>query len=156
GLGRGHHLPDGRRRHRAARARRRLLAGAPRHALHEADVVIVHAAPWVVPVAAPPLRDGAVALEGDRVVAVGPLAALRGNAPVVEHGGVLMPGVINAHLHLELSHVRVPGGDGLVPWVRRLLAARGGADADAALAAAHGMAARGTVGAIDISNDGAT
>ena len=26
--------------------------------------------------------------------------------------------------HLELSHVRVPGGDGLVPWVRRLLAAR--------------------------------
>ena len=32
-LGGGHHLQDGRRRHRAARARRRLHAGAARHAL---------------------------------------------------------------------------------------------------------------------------
>jgi aminodeoxyfutalosine deaminase len=130
--------------------------------------VIVHAAPWVVPVDAPPIRDGAVAMEGDRVAAVGPLTALRElvdyrrrpaseepGADVVEHGGVLTPGLVNAHLHLELSHLRVPGGDGLVPWIRRLLAARIGPDEDAARAAAKAMAARGTVAAIGTSNDGA-
>lgn len=118
--------------------------------------MIIHAAPWVLPIAAPPLRDGGVALDGDRVAAVGALAELRALGTVVEHAGVLMPGIINAHLHLELSHLRVPGGDGLVPWIRRLLALRQGPDARAAGEAARAMAARGTVGAVDISNDGAT
>jgi cytosine/adenosine deaminase-related metal-dependent hydrolase len=67
-----------------------------------------------------------------------------------------MPGVVNAHLHLELSHLRVPGGDGLVPWIRRLIATRTPTDLPAAAAAAREMAARGTVAAVDISNDGAT
>jgi aminodeoxyfutalosine deaminase len=118
--------------------------------------MIVHAAPWVVPVAAPPLRDGAVALDGDRVAAVGPRAALADLGTVVDHRGVIMPGTINAHLHLELSHVRVPGGDGLVSWVRRLLATRTPTNVGIARAAAKEMAARGTVGAVDISNDGGT
>jgi cytosine/adenosine deaminase-related metal-dependent hydrolase len=118
--------------------------------------VIVHAAPWVVPIAAPPLRDGAVALDGDRIAAVGPRAALAELGTLVEHHGVIMPGTINAHTHLELSHVRVPGGDGLVPWVRRLLATRTPTNVEVARAAAKEMAARGTVGAVDISNDGGT
>ena len=118
--------------------------------------MIVHAAPWVVPVAAPPIRDGAVALDGDRVAAVGPRAALSELGALVEHRGVLMPGTVNAHTHLELSHVRVPGGDGLVPWVRRLLATRTPTNVDVARAAAKAMSARGTVGAVDISNDGGT
>ena len=122
--------------------------------------MIVHAAPWVVPMAAPPVRDGAVALDGDRVAAVGPLSQLRALGAVVEHGGVLLPGLVNAHLHLELSHLRVPGGDGLVPWIERLMAARarvasdGAAVTQAAREAALAMAARGTVAAVDISNDG--
>ena len=76
---------------------------------------------------------------------------------VVEHRGVLMPGTINAHTHLELSHVRVPGGDGLVPWVRRLLATRTPTNVEhRARGGRSGMAARGTVGAVDVSNDGGT
>jgi aminodeoxyfutalosine deaminase len=118
--------------------------------------MIVHAAPWVVPIAASPVRDGAVALDGDRIAAVGALSALRALGEVVEHRGVLMPGLVNAHLHLELSHVRVPGGDGLVPWVRRLMVSRTPTNLEVARAAAKQMAARGTVGAIDISNDGGT
>lgn len=118
--------------------------------------MIVHAAPWVVPVASPPIRDGAVALDGDRIAAVGTRAALAELGHVVEHHGVIMPGTVNAHLHLELSHVRVPGGDGLVPWVRRLLATRTPTNVDIARAAAKQMAARGTVAAVDISNDGGT
>ncbi|HEY2748982.1 MAG TPA: amidohydrolase family protein [Polyangia bacterium] len=118
--------------------------------------MIVHAAPWVVPIAEPPIRDGAVALDGDRVAAVGGRDAIAELGAVVEHRGVLMPGTINAHTHLELSHVRVPGGDGLVPWVRRLLATRTPTNVDVARAAAKQMAARGTVGAVDITNDGGT
>lgn len=118
--------------------------------------MIVHAAPWVVPVDAPPVRHGAVVLDGERVVAVGPLEALRGMGEVEEHAGVLTPGFINAHTHLELSHLRVPGGDGLVPWIRRLMAARTPTELDVARAAARGMAARGTVACVDISNDGAS
>jgi cytosine/adenosine deaminase-related metal-dependent hydrolase len=118
--------------------------------------VIVHAAPWVVPVDGPPVAGGAVALDGDRVAAVGPLGALCDLGEVVEHRGVLMPGTVNAHLHLELSHVRVPGGDGLVPWVRRLLATRTPTNVEVAAATAKQMAARGTVAAIDLSNDGGT
>jgi aminodeoxyfutalosine deaminase len=125
--------------------------------------VIVHAAPWVVPVAAPPLADAAVAVDDDGTVhAVGTLAALAALGPVVEHDGVLMPGVINAHLHLELSHLRVGGGDGLVPWIRALLAERardtsGSAGArEVATLAARQMAERGTVAAIDHANEGGT
>ncbi len=122
--------------------------------------MIVHAAPWVVPIAGPPLPDAAVAMDGDRVAAVGPLASLAALGAVVEHGGVLMPGLVNAHLHLELSHLKIAGGDGLVPWIRRLMATRaqstaeGATGDEAATLAAQAMAARGTVAAVDISNDG--
>jgi cytosine/adenosine deaminase-related metal-dependent hydrolase len=106
--------------------------------------VIVHAAPWVVSIVAPPLADGAVAVDDNgRVHAVGPLVALAALGDVVWHEGVLMPGVINAHLHLELSHLRVSGGEGLVPWIRGLLAERAG-QASAAMQARSvaGAAAR--------------
>lgn len=125
--------------------------------------MIVHCAPWVLPMAAPPIRDGAVAVDAQgRIAAVGPARALRTLGSPVEHDAILMPGLINAHLHLELSHLRVPGGDGLVAWVRALLKARGEAQVDArraaqtAQAAAHEMAARGTVACVDITNDGST
>jgi cytosine/adenosine deaminase-related metal-dependent hydrolase len=107
----------------------------------------VYAAPVVflgagegAPAAAPFLRDGAVALEDDRILEVGPRAeveARHGRAERLE--AVLLPALVNAHTHLELSHLRgrVAGGAGLVPWIRGLLAARaeapdpGGAIAEA-------------------------
>jgi cytosine/adenosine deaminase-related metal-dependent hydrolase len=73
-------------------------------------------------------RDGAVALDGERVVAVGPRAQVEGaHGPAEPVDAVLLPALVNAHLHLELSHLagRVPGGEGLAPWILRLVAARG-------------------------------
>jgi len=57
----------------------------------------------------PPLRDGAVAIQDHTIVACAPFAHLEAEftqAEVVDHPqSVLMPGLVNAHIHLELSNL---------------------------------------------------
>ena len=71
-------------------------------------------AAWVLPIASPPIRDGGVLVDGGRIVAVGPWAEIAAHAAAWEANGaavgrrdlgdaVLMPGLVNAHTHLELS-----------------------------------------------------
>ena len=124
--------------------------------------VSVHVAPWVLPVASPPIRDGAVAVDARGVVtAVGRARDLLRLGPAVDHSGVLTPGFVNAHTHVELSHLGlVPGGDGLAAWILRLLSSRTPNAAPnleaadrAARNAAQSMASRGTVAVADITNE---
>jgi len=86
-----------------------------------------HAA-WVLPIAEPPIRDGWVVVDRGRVVAVG----RPGPADVrpdpreieVDLGLVaLLPGLVNAHTHLELSymHDEVPPTRDFVTWVRAVV-----------------------------------
>jgi cytosine/adenosine deaminase-related metal-dependent hydrolase len=64
--------------------------------------VTLHTAPVVLTMTGPPLRDGAVLVERDVVVAVGRRADLdTGSARVRSWPGVLTPGLVNAHAHLE-------------------------------------------------------
>ncbi|NUU25987.1 MAG: amidohydrolase family protein [Streptomycetaceae bacterium] len=71
----------------------------------------VHAAPVVLPmtgeaVGEPPLRDGAVAVDGARIAAVGPLHEVTARFPrarVRRWPGVLTPGLVNAHTHLQYT-----------------------------------------------------
>jgi cytosine/adenosine deaminase-related metal-dependent hydrolase len=63
----------------------------------------LHAAPVVLPVSAPPIRDGAVVTAGGRVVWVGPRREWTEPAAAVEWPGVLLPGLVNAHCHLQYS-----------------------------------------------------
>lgn len=90
--------------------------------------VRVAAATWVLPGPdAPPVREGAVALDGDVVVEVGPRAEVEArHGPAGSRHAVILPALVNAHLHLELSHLagEVPGGRGLVPWIEALVARR--------------------------------
>lgn len=64
-------------------------------------------ADWVLPVAQPPVREGAVLLERGHVVAVGSaehLAPLNTDGTLFEFPGcVVSPGLVNAHTHLSLS-----------------------------------------------------
>ena len=82
-------------------------------------------AAWVVPVAGRPIRDGWVAVERGRIVATG-----RDHDPStaeLDLGDVaVLPGLVNAHTHLELSYLRaqVPAADAFVAWVRGVMAAR--------------------------------
>jgi cytosine/adenosine deaminase-related metal-dependent hydrolase len=65
------------------------------------------AARWVLPVAAPPIECGAVLLGGDgRIEAVGPDALVPRPAGVPGEAfpdAILIPGLVNAHTHLELT-----------------------------------------------------
>ena len=61
--------------------------------------------------AANPFReDGCVAMEDNRIVEIGGTAELKGRYPNAEfvdaHGGVIMPGLINAHEHIYSAFAR--------------------------------------------------
>jgi cytosine/adenosine deaminase-related metal-dependent hydrolase len=107
-----------------------------------------------------PIRDGAVALQGNRILEAGPREPLE-----QRHGrgerldAVLMPALVNAHLHLELSALseRVAGGRGLAAWIERLLELRmtiPPPEADGAMARAIEALHRAGVAAVgEVSND---
>lgn len=110
-----------------------------------------------------PLRDGAVVVDDlDVILAVGAASALRARFPRAKwdppRAAVLMPGLVNAHTHLELSALRglVPGGEGFARWVGQLvtLRAQRGTDGDLAAigAAVSELLGAGTAAVGEVSN----
>lgn len=92
----------------------------------------LYRAAWVLPVSAPPIRDGAVLVDGDGVIrAVGAGASVRGGRDIDEvrlDDAILLPGLVNVHTHPELTGMR-----GLLEdlpfhlWIPHLRAAKDGA-----------------------------
>jgi aminodeoxyfutalosine deaminase len=90
----------------------------------------LRAASWVVPICGPPIPRGGVLVEGGRIVAVGPADGLRERASgVTEYPGILLPGLVNAHAHLQYgpSFADLAGGgqpfpDWLLTMTQRRLA----------------------------------
>ncbi|MBI4509223.1 MAG: amidohydrolase family protein [Deltaproteobacteria bacterium] len=112
-------------------------------------------APWVVIPGKPPLRDGALVLDAGGLVRAVPASEVESaQAEVLK--GIVMPALVNAHTHLELSHMSVPGGDGLVPWVTRLVAQRTPPLPSAIESAVRFLEKRGTGFVVDIANSRAT
>ncbi len=67
----------------------------------------IFAASFLYPVSSPPIAGGAIAVDNRRIVDVGTLAELRKAhaGPVHEFAGrVIVPGLVNPHTHLELTH----------------------------------------------------
>lgn len=84
---------------------------------------------WVIPVATPPIADGTVVTEGDRITWVGPRSRADALAPAgrdEELGDcILTPGLVNAHTHLDLTMMRGALEDlAFFDWVRTLTAAK--------------------------------
>jgi cytosine/adenosine deaminase-related metal-dependent hydrolase len=76
------------------------------HALRPSPLLL--RARVVLPVTRPPLRDGALLIRGNRIAAVGGFKELRrhARAQVLDLGdAVLLPGLINAHCHLDYTHM---------------------------------------------------
>jgi cytosine/adenosine deaminase-related metal-dependent hydrolase len=60
-----------------------------------------------MPISAPVITGGALAVEDDRIVAIGTLSELKVSHPaeIVDFPGcVIIPGLVNAHTHLDLTH----------------------------------------------------
>ena len=69
----------------------------------------IYQADWLLPIADPPVRRGWVMVAGGGIVATGGPGELPSGA--IDLGPVaIMPGLVNAHTHLELSylHQRIP------------------------------------------------
>lgn len=104
------------------------------------------------------IEDAAVAVRAGVVVEAGTWASLAGRhpGPVTDLGEVtLLPGLVNAHTHLELSHVGLPPetGKGFLAWVRWLVAQPVAQADEASLASAVAqLEACGTAGVADISS----
>src|SRR5947209_18259994 len=79
---------------------------------------------WVFPVDRPPLEHGRVTIVGERIVAVEPH---HGEPADVDLGEVaLLPGLVNAHTHLDLSGLRglAPPSPDFTAWLRQVIAHR--------------------------------
>jgi cytosine/adenosine deaminase-related metal-dependent hydrolase len=84
--------------------------------------VIHYRADWLLPIADAPMAGGTVSLDNGRIVAVGAAAGA-----VVDLGrAVILPGLVNAHTHLELSylHGEIAPSPRFGEWVQAVLAAR--------------------------------
>jgi cytosine/adenosine deaminase-related metal-dependent hydrolase len=95
---------------------------------------VILTARLVLPISGPPLSDGGLLIDDGTIRAVGPASSLIRDFP--DHpceslGNVtLLPGLVNAHTHLELTGLagQLPLGRPFSEWVVSLLALRPGLD----------------------------
>lgn len=76
----------------------------------------------VLPIGSPPIEDGAVEVEEGRIVSVGPWEAAGGRETEDLGEVILMPGLINAHCHLDYSGMKgaILFSGSFSAWVRRI------------------------------------
>jgi aminodeoxyfutalosine deaminase len=85
--------------------------------------MISYRAGWVLPIARPPIADGVVTVDRGLIAAVGDSRP----QDVIDLGSVaVLPGLVNAHTHLELSWMRgqVPPANSMPQWASALMALR--------------------------------
>ena len=73
---------------------------------------------WVLPVESPPLERGLVTIADERILAVEPHGSRRDDLDL--GNTAILPGLVNAHTHLDLSGLRGrcrPGED-FIGWLR--------------------------------------
>ena len=82
---------------------------------------------WLFPIAAPPIADGVLTISGGRIAGVG--RKVPAGAELIDlsqqcapaGGAAIIPGLVNAHTHLEFSGLTAPLGSPGMPlpdWIR--------------------------------------
>jgi aminodeoxyfutalosine deaminase len=85
--------------------------------------MIRYRAAWVVPITRPPIAGGVVSIERDLIASVGEHTG----GDVEDLGSVaILPGLVNAHTHLELSWMRgrIARGSSMPAWAASLMSLR--------------------------------
>lgn len=94
--------------------------------------MVIISAPWIVPIDLPVIRDGSIVLADGRIIDIGKRDDIVQNypqSPETLYPCVFMPGLVNAHMHLELSHLQnaidpLPNQN-FTDWIDALIALRG-------------------------------
>jgi len=118
-------------------------------------------ADFIFPVSGSPIKNGIVAFNQDGEIAgVYPSETAKSIAePIERYNGIIVPGFVNSHCHLELSHMlgQIPKAQGLIPFITAVISERK-ADDDLVSEAMEEndrlMFTNGIVAVADISNHG--
>lgn len=117
-------------------------------------------ADYIYPVASAPIKNGVIGVDADGIIcflATADEAKAQGISNITSYSGALVPGFINTHCHLELSHLKaqVPEKTGLINFIKQILAKRQQPDElvlSAMQKADEEMLQNGIVAVGDISN----
>ncbi|MDO8994322.1 MAG: amidohydrolase family protein, partial [Daejeonella sp.] len=117
-------------------------------------------ADYVFPASSEPVKDGVVVLNesGEVIDLLDPNQGLTTPGKIEYYQGIIVPGFVNSHCHLELSHLhgKIPQGTGLVTFVKAVISQRT-ADEEEVLTAMKTndqlMSDNGIVAVGDISNN---
>jgi aminodeoxyfutalosine deaminase len=113
---------------------------------------------YVVTMDGPPIENGAVAINGNRIIDVGTFDEIRARAPdkVVDLGErALLPGLINAHCHLDYTGLRgkIAPQQSFTDWIHAINAAKARlSEEDYVAAINEGFAEAKTFGTTSILN----
>jgi cytosine/adenosine deaminase-related metal-dependent hydrolase len=87
---------------------------------------MIFRARYVVTMASPPIENGAIATKDGRIIDVGPLEEVKAanSGELLDLGeSVLLPGLINAHCHLDYNCLRgriAPPDNSFTDWIRAI------------------------------------
>lgn len=116
-------------------------------------------ADYVFPVHADPIKNGVVTVDDHRrIISVSDMPPPNVKLNEVEHlKGIICPGFVNTHCHLELSHLKgkLSQGNGLINFIKEIQTVRGADNSTvfkAAEMADNDMYENGIVAVGDISN----
>jgi aminodeoxyfutalosine deaminase len=92
----------------------------------QASELCAYQARWIVPISRPPIENGVVAVRAGKIVFAG--ESRTWDDSVIELGDVaILPGLVNAHTHLEFSELPRPfgqRGDAFAKWIPQVVAHR--------------------------------
>jgi 5-methylthioadenosine/S-adenosylhomocysteine deaminase len=103
-----------------------LLSASPARAKDSVDLVVTNGTVITMDAQRRVIENGAVAVRGDSIVAVGPSAEIaaqyQATRTIDAHGAIVMPGLINGHAHAAMSLFRGVADDlSLDDWLKKYI-----------------------------------
>ncbi|MDR1348642.1 MAG: amidohydrolase family protein [Prevotellaceae bacterium] len=118
-------------------------------------------ADYIFPIHAKPIKNGVITVSGDgKIVALSTRSETDND--IEFYSGIICPGFVNAHCHLELSHLKnlIPKHTGIIGFIKEISKLRNIADAQEQIQCAkfydNQMYLQGIVAVGDISNSNLT
>jgi 5-methylthioadenosine/S-adenosylhomocysteine deaminase len=84
----------------------------------------------ILPISSPPIKEGAVLIADGKIKEIGGKTKLRKRYPRITNielgSGILLPGFVNAHTHLELGWIkrRIGNFNGFIGWLEQIIRAK--------------------------------